>query len=393
MLYGPTTLGDSTLSVAADTLLLGDSIVIEHQQFLLRIGVVIDGRGPMPGQQRIRGVVYSDGGTLVAVGQEVVIENDQPGGRVWITFDAALGRVLQPGRYRAGIQTGTVSNHARIWTSRVPSNAAVVVGPTSPTGPALWVPDSGRPTVLTDGPGGPDESDAALFVQETAPPVGGSWLQVDADDPDEMVRFTTHHDGPPAGTGDASMYVGGTRSPGQFPSVWAREEHGRLLLDVVAEPAPSAPYDDGPPENVPVEGNQIIPLLLETAEVLRLPQNVPDDHYAAMPWDITQRVFGGSSVLRSSAQAATLGWYGRSFDPTSGAHAIVRQDGPLADLLGERIRITRRTPDGNRTVSVHAEREMPDELDGYDLLVSRRAFFALANLAASEIAVTVEVLQ
>lgn len=135
-------------------------------------------------------------------------------------------------------------------------------------------------------------------------------------------------------------------------------------------------------------------LFIETLSGVRIPTGVADDYLATLPFDITQRVFRAGGVLRPTVVSATASWYGTTFDPTTGANAIVRSDGPLADLVGERILVTRRgsTSDQQVAVYVHDEREFPDELADEDLLLSSRAFIALADPAVDSLEVTVGVL-
>jgi hypothetical protein len=125
---------------------------------------------------------------------------------------------------------------------------------------------------------------------------------------------------------------------------------------------------------------------------IRIPTNVDDAYLASLPFDVTQTVFVGGTV-RGSRRTTTAGWFGSNFDPTTGAVAIVRADSALSDLVGERIRATYRAGGQTRTVAVYVqdERAFPDDLTE-DLLLSRRAFFALANLALDDITVIVDVL-
>lgn len=157
-------------------------------------------------------------------------------------------------------------------------------------------------------------------------------------------------------------------------------------------------FTDGAPASVAGGTTTGTPasFLLETIDAVRVPSSaeVDDDYLATLPFDVTQRVFGAAGKLRHTHATAVAGWYGTSFDPTSGASAIVRTDGMLAQLVGERILVTRRKGADVRTVAVyvHDEREFPDELADEDLLLTKRAFLALADPALDALDVTVDVL-
>lgn len=157
----------------------------------------------------------------------------------------------------------------------------------------------------------------------------------------------------------------------------------------------NAPFAAGPPANLAAgDAGLIAGMLLETSDLVRIPTNVDDEYLASLPYDITQRVFAAAGTLRDTRRSTRAGWYGTKFDPTTGARGIVRSDGPLADLVGERIRVSTRVGGGVRSVAVyvHDEREFPDELADEELLLTRRAFLALGNLALDNLTVSVEIL-
>lgn len=121
---------------------------------------------------------------------------------------------------------------------------------------------------------------------------------------------------------------------------------------------------------------------------------VEDAALARLPWGVTQRVLRASGPIASSRRAATCGWHGPTTDVEDGANAIVRSDGPLADLVGERLQVTYRLGTLRRTVAVYCsdEQAFPGVAASEDLSLSRRAFMALAPLASDDIAVEVQVL-
>ena len=90
-----------------------------------------------------------------------------------------------------------------------------------------------------------------------------------------------------------------------------------------------------------------------------------------------------------STRTATCGWHGELFDPERGNFAIVREDGPLADLLGQRIVVRQRFDTARHDVVVYVHRAA-DVLE--DLSLTRRAFMALAGAWHDELAVEVEVM-
>lgn len=90
---------------------------------------------------------------------------------------------------------------------------------------------------------------------------------------------------------------------------------------------------------------------------------------------------------RMVAPAATVTWHGSSVHPETGAVALVDPAGPLADLVGEVIRLTRVTPGATRRVFVYVVGSA--SLDG-DLSLTRRAFLSLGLLALSDITAIIE---
>lgn len=157
------------------------------------------------------------------------------------------------------------------------------------------------------------------------------------------------------------------------------------------------PFIAGPPATLDGDGSPTPPvpmMFLETIRPAPIPTNVTDDYLASLPFDIAERVFTAAGVIRSSVVSAVCGWYGNTFDATTGANAVVRSDGPLAAMVGERIFVTRRQPVRDRTVAVyvHDERDFPDELADQDVLLSERAFLALADPTMDGLDVTVGIL-
>lgn len=113
-----------------------------------------------------------------------------------------------------------------------------------------------------------------------------------------------------------------------------------------------------------------------------------DEYYARLPFPEAQRIFAAGSPQLSEALVSRIGWHGTATDLERGSFAIVREDGPLAHLIGERLRITRGDRVGRLQVYVycHSRLELPD-----DLSVPRRIYLQLGLPAEDDIPVTVEI--
>lgn len=176
------------------------------------------------------------------------------------------------------------------------------------------------------------------------------------------------------------VHVGGVGSP-----VSAAAPAG------AAEQAAAA-FGDGTPAAMPATDtlDMGLPIYLAVMQPWTPPQ-VDDDHLGQLPWGLTQEVFAGGPAANTRT-TATAGWYGESFDPVRGAFAIVRSDGPLADRVGERIRVTYATPTRDRSVLVWVrdEQQFPEEAAGEDLVLTKTAWLRLAPLALNTVQVAVE---
>ena len=115
---------------------------------------------------------------------------------------------------------------------------------------------------------------------------------------------------------------------------------------------------------------------------------VPDwgeDEYAALPWAEAQSILAGSGGKTLAAHPAVCGWHGTDFDVNVGAFAVVNRDGPLSDLVGERLRVSYR----DRAVYVYVVDAGPT---AEDLSLTRRAFMGLDAPWRDDLSVVVEVL-
>lgn len=117
---------------------------------------------------------------------------------------------------------------------------------------------------------------------------------------------------------------------------------------------------------------------------------VDDLALSRLPFDLAQASLGATGVLSVTRTAAVAGWHGAFVDAERGSVAIVRSNGPLATLVGERVKVA--TRDGQRSVAVfvHDEQDFPFELAAEDLSLSRRAFLALAPWSTDDLDVIVE---
>lgn len=82
-----------------------------------------------------------------------------------------------------------------------------------------------------------------------------------------------------------------------------------------------------------------------------------------------------------------VGWYDTEAHPEAGSFALVREEGPLTDLVGEIIKVTY----GSRPAIyayVVGGADIPD-----DLALYRRAFLAVSVLAKEQIIAAIEVVE
>jgi hypothetical protein len=103
-------------------------------------------------------------------------------------------------------------------------------------------------------------------------------------------------------------------------------------------------------------------------------------YYARLPFHESQSVFGSTSVKPATEQIVQMGWHGTALDPERGSFAVVDENGPLAGLIGERVKITRLT--GKRAVVyawVYNSMSLPEVTNqAIDLSVPRRLWMAMA---------------
>lgn len=159
---------------------------------------------------------------------------------------------------------------------------------------------------------------------------------------------------------------------------------GKEITDTYAD-GPSDPFGIGSwlGVNLSLFGTFI------AAEDWEPPADLDEMQYGRLPYSLAQSVFGSADVDPATLTRATCGWHGLKFDLQRGSFAIVARDGPLADLVGERVRV-RRTGYRPRAVYVYVHDEALLEGDE-DISLPRRQFMALDLLAKTTLEVVVEV--
>ena len=148
-------------------------------------------------------------------------------------------------------------------------------------------------------------------------------------------------------------------------------------------------FADGPAATCPPTGAALqIPTLALLTSARWTPEGADDLHVARYGFNTAQAVFLQSTAESRSQRFATCEWYGGKLSEEQGSNALVRSDGPLADLVGERLLVS--DPAGGRSVAVYCHAENSQVRT--DLSLSRRAFLAIGYLADEVLDVTVEVL-
>jgi hypothetical protein len=190
----------------------------------------------------------------------------------------------------------------------------------------------------------------------------------------------------PADTYSIGLHIGGVTN------------NARTWTDVAPGPTSrqaTDTYADGAASPLPAASNQskTLPVCAALFEPWVTPL-VQDVELARLPWVLAQRVLGATGPATRTPRAATCGWHGAKTDPEVGAFCIVRSDGPFADLVGERVRVTYRVGTNERTVALycHDEQSFPPEAAMEDLSLTKRAFLALAPLSRDWLPVSLQVL-
>lgn len=121
------------------------------------------------------------------------------------------------------------------------------------------------------------------------------------------------------------------------------------------------------------------------------PAGLAEEELAELPVDVTQPVLDGAAA--SVVDGMACGWHYSNESPPPPSSAIVRTGGPLADLVGQRVRVTTATPVGPASVVVVVVDELPfDGVEDEDLSLTRDAFRLIGGLYVDTLAVRVEVI-
>lgn len=113
-----------------------------------------------------------------------------------------------------------------------------------------------------------------------------------------------------------------------------------------------------------------------------------EELYARLPFHESQEQLRQPGVVGRPVPAS-CGWHDSTLDAERGAFAIVSQDGPLADMVGERLAVSRRDLGVARTVYVYVHSDSNTITE--ELSLTRRAFMALGDPALDEVPVVVDV--
>ena len=186
-------------------------------------------------------------------------------------------------------------------------------------------------------------------------------------------------DGPPLlspGTYDVGVLGGPVAQIAEI-AAGAANHNGLTYTDTFADgPAATLPSTSAAPD---------FSIFLNMTAPYAPPTAVTDMYLGRLPYVAAQNALAAQGVVLGTTQAAGLGWHGTLTDVETGSFCLVQTDGTLADLVGERLRISV----GGRSVCAYCIRTA-DIIE--DISVTRHLFAQLAPLATDELAVTVEIM-
>lgn len=138
-------------------------------------------------------------------------------------------------------------------------------------------------------------------------------------------------------------------------------------------------YSDGPanPFGTATAGTDDMTIFGDVFEPYSAPVNEYEFYYARLPFHESQAVFGSTQPDPTTATVVEAAWHGTALDPERGSFAVVDENGPLKDLVGERIKVSL----GSKAVYafVHNSLSLPDVTgQALDLSLPRRLWMALA---------------
>lgn len=175
----------------------------------------------------------------------------------------------------------------------------------------------------------------------------------------------------------------------------ASEQIARLYGDTAtnASKVGTDTYSDGPSDPIgSVSNASFAPSIFATYVLTMAVPDMTEIEYARMPFSRTQSFFGLTSGSPISAVGAVCGWYGTRLDAERASVVVVAEGGALADLVGERLRITSLDSGRSRRQVIAYCHSVASLNDEEALALPRRLYTELAPLSKVPINVAVEVM-
>lgn len=226
-----------------------------------------------------------------------------------------------------------------------------------------------------------------VIYSATKPIAVGAETRIEGPSPDAWIDLSMGTD------------TGTILQPGQYLfGYWVGGSVGTLRIATVAgagETAVAAYSSSGEPPVIAPGASNNPALIAVTFPAWAPPVDVDDIYLGRLAWEASQRAFNDTSgPQRKSLVVARAGWHGVNFDPEVGAFAIAREGGPCEELVGRRLRVTRRHGAFSRSISVYcyAEKPFPAEVQDEDLSLTRRAFLGISGWEQDTVTVDLEVM-
>jgi hypothetical protein len=118
-------------------------------------------------------------------------------------------------------------------------------------------------------------------------------------------------------------------------------------------------------------------------------RGLEEAQYGRLPYREAQETYGQRDADVKTLRRATAGWHGTAFEPQEGSYALVARDGPLADLVGKRLRVSFMDAIIPRRTFVYVLAAAPLN-EGEDISLTRRPYLALERLTRVPVEVQVE---
>lgn len=122
-----------------------------------------------------------------------------------------------------------------------------------------------------------------------------------------------------------------------------------------------------------------------------VPPDETDLYFSRLPFAGAQKALGSGGPLSKSARPVVVGWHDSFTDPELGSNALVRDGSALAEMLGERVRITSHGTATPKVVYAYIHALLPSNADE-DLSVTRLLYSRLSTLADDNVAAIVELI-